>query len=308
MTVLQKIDNDILALCAVEDIEGEIDESEVITARILDYRKRIEVFLKPSSETAIATAAVSPPESVTPAVIPAARTRLPKLGLQKFRGNVIGWTSFWDSFKSTVHADISKVDKFNYLCSLLEGTASKVVQGLTLTEDNYDAAVALLQERFGNKQTIISAHMDELMKLPDGTLDKPSLRSVYDKITVHSRGLESLGVNLDHYGTLLIPLILSKLPNEVRLRMARAHLGEVWKIQDLLAMIKTEVEAREASNLMRGMSIKTNSIPRPPPPIFTASSLYAGGLTRKCVYCTGGHYPSDCITVKDVKDRRAFLL
>ena len=230
LTVLQKIDNDILALCAVDDIEGEIDESEIITARILDYRKRIEVFIKPSSETATATAAVSLPAIVTPAVIPTARTRLPKLELQKFRGNVIGWTSFWDSFKSAVHdkPDISKVDKFNYLCSLLEGTASKVVQGLTLTENNYDAAVALLQERFDNKQTIISAHMDELMKLSDCTLDRPSsLRSVYDKITVHSRGLESLGVNLDHYGTLLIPLILSKLPNEVRLRMARAHPGEV---------------------------------------------------------------------------------
>jgi len=86
---------------------------------------------------------------------------------------VICWTSgFWDSFNSAVHdkPDISKVDKFNYLCSLLEGTASKVVQGLTLTADNYDAVVALLQERFGNKQTIISAHMDELTKLPDGTL------------------------------------------------------------------------------------------------------------------------------------------
>ena len=80
------------------------------------------------------------------------------------------------------------------------------------------------------------------------------------------------------------------------------------KIQDLLAMIKTEVEAREASNLMKGMSIKTNSTPRPPPPISTASSLYAGGLTRKCIYCTGDHYPSDCITVKDVKDRHAYLL
>ena len=112
--------------------------------------------------------------------MPSARTRLPKLELLKFRGNVITWMSFWDSFKSAVHdnPDISKVDKFNYLCSLLEGTASKVVQGLTLTDDNYDAAVALLTERFGQKQTIIAAHMDELTKLPNGTLDRPSsLRS-----------------------------------------------------------------------------------------------------------------------------------
>ena len=280
LSVLQKIDNEVLALCTVDNKEREIDESEVITARILDYRRRTEAFLKPTSVTVTASAVGSSPPIVSPALVPAAKTCLPKLELQKFKGNIIGGTSFWDSFKSAVHnkPDISKLDKFNYLCSLLEGTASKVVQGLTLTADNYDAAVALLQERFGNKQTIISAHMDELMKLPDGTLDRPSpLRSVYDKITVHSRGLESLGINLDHYGTLLIPLILPKILNEVRLRMARAHPGEVWKIQDLLTTIKAEVEAREASNLMNGMSIKTISVPKALPPISTASSLYAGG-------------------------------
>jgi len=311
MSVLQKIDNEVLALCAVDDIEREIDEAEVITAKILDYRRRIEVFLKPASGPATAVAAVASPSVVPPVLMPAARTRLPKLELQKFRGNLTSWTSFWDSFKSAVHdqRDISKVDKFNYLCSLLEGPASKVVQGLTLSEDNYDTAVALLQDRFGNKQAIISAHIDELSRLPDGSLDRPlTLRSVYDKIMIHTRGLESLGINLDNNGTMLIPLISPKIPNEVRLRMARAHPGEVWKIQDLMEMIKTEVEAREASNLMKGMSVKANSTPKPPPPVSTASSLYAAGQTHRCVYCTGDHYPSDCVTVKDVKDRRAFLL
>jgi len=71
--------------------------------------------------------------------------------------------------------------------------------------------------------------------------------------------------------------------------MARENPGEVWKIQNLLATIKTEVEAREASNLMKGMS-------KAPPPISTASSLYAGGQSRRCVYCAGDHYH---INVKD---------
>ena len=37
------------------------------------------------------------------------------------------------------------------ISSLLGGTASKAMQGLTLTEVNYDLAVELLQERFGSK-------------------------------------------------------------------------------------------------------------------------------------------------------------
>ena len=85
-----------------------------------------------------------------------------------------------------------------------------------MTEGNYDSAVTLLQGRFGNKQAIVSAHMKELMKLPDSTLDRPSaLRNIYDKIIVNTRGLNSLGIDMEHYGTLLIPLIVPKLPNEV---------------------------------------------------------------------------------------------
>ena len=39
--------------------------------------------------------------------------------------------------------DIPKVNKFNYLNSLLEGTAGKTIQGLTLSEANYDAAIRI---------------------------------------------------------------------------------------------------------------------------------------------------------------------
>ena len=55
--------------------------------------------------------------------------------------------SFWNSFDSAIHqnAQISKVDKFNYLHSLLDGTAATATQGLALNYSNYDAAV----ERFG---------------------------------------------------------------------------------------------------------------------------------------------------------------
>ena len=63
-----------------------------------------------------------------------------------------------------------------------------MVQGLTLTEANYDSAIKLLQDRFGRPQQIISAHMDELLKIPACFSDRmSSLHEVYDKITVHVR-------------------------------------------------------------------------------------------------------------------------
>ena len=52
----------------------------------------------------------------------AGKSRLPQLVLPNFRGNVTDWMSFWDAFKAAIHEnnEIPKVDKLNYLNSLLE--------------------------------------------------------------------------------------------------------------------------------------------------------------------------------------------
>ena len=59
------------------------------------------------------------------------------------------------------------------------------------------------------------------MKIPACNGDKPSqLRFIYDKLQVHVRGLESLGVTSTQYGSLLIQVIMAKLPAEVRVQIA----------------------------------------------------------------------------------------
>ena len=113
------------------------------------------------------------------------RTRLPKLSLPKFRGDVTKWNTFWDSYQVAVHRNegISNIDKFNYLNYVLERVAARVIPGLTLTEANYDAAVKLLQERCDRPQQIIRAHMDQLLKVSPCSDDRPSsLRYEYDRI------------------------------------------------------------------------------------------------------------------------------
>ena len=221
LKLLHDMDRDILNRCEVDTIETEIDESELVIAKIISCNQQIDKAVASSPSSAAV------PSRVTPTV-QQAKPRLPKLLLPKFKGDVKHWTAFWDSFQSAVHNndDIPKVDKFNYLNSLLEGAAFKTIQGLTLSEANYDAAVSMLKERFGNPQQIISAHMEGLLKVANCTGDRPtSLRAVYDKIMVHIRGLEALGVTAEQYGSLLIPVIMTKFPSDIRLRIARDRQG-----------------------------------------------------------------------------------
>ena len=101
-------------------------------------------------------------------------------------------------------------------------TGSPNSPGLTLNEDNYKAAVQLLQECSGKPKHIINAHKEELIKLPSCTLEKPSsMRFVYDKVTVHIRGLASLCINSDQYGSLLVPIVITKLPSVLCLGFIR---------------------------------------------------------------------------------------
>ena len=64
--------------------------------------------------------------------------------------------------------------------------------------------------------------MQALLKLQncpnDGT---DQLRKIYDSINVHVRGLESLGMTADSYGSLQIPIIMSRMPKEITPQVAR---------------------------------------------------------------------------------------
>ena len=242
------------------------------------------------------------------------KPKLPKLTLPRFKGLVTQWNTVWDSYESAIHANdnISRIDKFNYLKSLLEGPALRAIQGLTLSNANYDAAIDILKDRFGQPQQIVSAHMDEILKIQACNGERlSSLRYVYDKISVHVRGLASIGVSSEQYGSLLIPIIMSKLPNDIRLQIARKISKDVWKIDELLEIIKFE-KARELSEATKtsGNSLhdKDNTKKYNPP---TASSLVTktkdGDVKIQCVYCNGFHYSASCNRFVNFKARKKIL-
>ncbi len=91
--------------------------------------------------------------------------------------------------------------------------------------------------------------MDEILKIQmyrRGRLGP--LRYVYDKVSVHVRGLALMGVSSKEYGSLLI--IMSKLPSDVHLQISSS---EFWKIDELLQFIRSEIDAREA---IKGVKIE----------------------------------------------------
>lgn len=57
---------------------------------------------------------------------------------------------------------LSDVEKFSYLQTF---TCKNPISGLALTEINYAEAISILESHFGNRERIISKHMEALLSV-----------------------------------------------------------------------------------------------------------------------------------------------
>ncbi len=205
ITLLENINSEIVDLLNAKDnIEKGIIYSSEFNAMVDECLVEIDIILKENSKVQ-----GSPHEPVLTPV----KAKLPMLSLNKFLGNSVDWQEWWDSFNSAVelNSSLSDVDKFNYLKSLL------------LTSENYREAIKLLKERYGNKQVVISSQLDSLLKLPEATSigEVKKLRNIHDQLESHVRSLQNVGVSQDSYGSSLAPVVMSNIPQALRIIISR---------------------------------------------------------------------------------------
>ena len=127
---------------------------------------------------------------------------------QKLQWNC--WKSFKETFEAVVHrrTDLTNIEKFTYLRSLLDKTALQAIEGFFLTAENYTAAWRLLNERFGNEQISISSYMNKILNISPVYLPNVrSFRELYDNVESNVQALENFGVSYEQFGSLLIPIV-----------------------------------------------------------------------------------------------------
>ena len=140
------------------------------------------------------------------------------------------------------------------------------------------------------------------------------LRNLHDQIEAHYRGLEALRVDQITYSTIVVPMLMEKIPEGIRFNMIRSTEKKQinWGLDDLLAALGKELEIREShvSVFKSGGNQEKGTRPKREETV-TASSLFVGGGKdgkRKCVYCLKEHAPEDCSNVKDITERKSILI
>ncbi len=322
---IEELNDKILDRCDLDEIDREVDETTEIGTRMTEIITRLEIFMHRVDEIEKnAKNRETRPNHEGPTQSPVqldishtsssgsrgtVGVRLPKYNLPRFNGDVTRFQAFWQSFSCIIdeNEELPKIQKLNYLITSLEGQAFKAIEGLDICEENYEAAKDILKSRFGKTQQIISTHMQALLNLGNKSSGVSSLREIYDTLNVHIRGLKSLGVTSKEYGSLLIPVIMARMPSEISIQVARKTTEDVWDIDGTLEIIRKEIEAREMSSKIRINEKKPEK--EVSAPTGTTRAFVAAQNTRKieCFFCKKEHYASDCTELKDIEKRKEIL-
>ena len=230
--------------------------------------------------------------------------RLPKLELKKFNGQILKWQAFWDSFQSTIHKNdsLSEIDKLNYLRSQLESEALKSIAGLELTETNYDVAIAMLKERYGNTELIIENHYSQLSDMSPASDKTSELRRVFDTVEQHLRSLEALGEDIEqkHH----ITVIKRKFPFAViRHIEQQKEVDEIWSVKKLRDALRKYIMTNEIAELQQpqeyneGFDLTSNG-----------TMMLAQANQKRCFYCKQKYWSDECRTVSSLNERKEKLV
>ena len=139
------------------------------------------------------------------------------------------------------NAYLSDVQKFNYLKSQLYGEASQCIAGLQITNTNYAQAIQILVQRFGQEHKIVNAYMQHLLNLRSPTPGLNGLKVFYDTAESYIRGLETMGKPQESYGSMLVPIMLGKLPGNVRQNITCDHGNDKWDLYSLREALRREI-------------------------------------------------------------------
>uniref|UniRef100_L7LX93 Putative tick transposon n=1 Tax=Rhipicephalus pulchellus TaxID=72859 RepID=L7LX93_RHIPC len=203
-----------------------------------------------------------------------------------------------------------KSQKFNYLLASLSGEAASLVEGLQFSDENYDHAVDLLKQTFGRQDNLRETYIKELASVEavKSSKDVDGLKKLFQKLQVNTRALQSLGVEMDSYATVIMPVVKAALPVDMRIEIkmkeiekgadTRPSMEESGstsrvssrRLKEIMEFLNTYIRSREETSeekYAENQSARNTRGPR-------TSTLQSTSM-KKCIFCEmTGHLTEDC--------------
>ena len=75
------------------------------------------------------------------------------------------------------------------------------------------------------------------LRLVSSDANITGLRKLFDEKESNVRRLEKLGIEANSYGSLLVPIIMNRLPHQLKLDASRNLSSDLWDLTELLKII-----------------------------------------------------------------------
>ena len=147
------------------------------------------------------------------------------------------------------------------------------------------------------------------MPKPKNEDDIKGLRNLYDQIESSVRNLQTLKVNANSYSSLLVPLINEKLATDVRVIIARIFKSEVWDLNEMIEVLKLEIESRE-----RLLAASTSFVDKQEnefsyekfssPALYSTHKSIVKSSKTSCAFCGSKHSSNKCLLISETSARK----
>ncbi|XP_062704418.1 uncharacterized protein LOC134286764 [Aedes albopictus] len=225
--------------------------------------------------------------------------RLPQISLPQFDGDYKGWLSFKSTFVSLIHEshELGDVQKFHYLKSALKGEAAKLIESLTITNDNYAIAWNTISKRYSNEYLLKKRHLQALMEFP--RIDRESavrIHGLVDEFDQRLKILKQLGEKTEHWGAMIVHWMCSKLDMHT-LQLWEDHAASL-RDPTFTALVDFLEKRTRVLDAVQSNSSKVNGI-QPKAPIkrerlAVHASMESGRSDPMCQCCGEQHYLVRC--------------
>lgn len=249
----------------------------------------------------------------------ASNVKLPRINLPTFDGKLKNWVTYYDLFKTMIHANISlsPIEKFQYLVSTLTGEPLTLVKHLPLTADNYQVAFDTLVERYQNERVLATSYWQALcnaQKLSNSDSSQP----LRDLLNVFTENLSALGQfsEIDLWDFTLFNWLLQKLDPATRKRFElQFSMEEFPSYKQLHSFLSAQCRALESSSLDSSNSSSTTISKQASTKPSTRSDgkksqtfLSTSGTSamQSCFHCKGEHSYSNCRDFLNLNPHKRF--
>lgn len=198
------------------------------------------------------------PAPPAPAPIEVVRTKnaFQQLAPEPFDPEKDDWPRFlarWQLYIGT-RDDVQPMSKLAVLTSKVKGAAHQAIRRFAITNENYDKAMDLLTQRYGDIELLankyIAAHNNAK---PVAVMNAAKLQELADVLTTNAENLEGLGRPIDP--TTTISIWISKFPAAINHQMSRYMVDndiKKWKVDEFLEFIDDEIQIQRRFEATQG--------------------------------------------------------